>query len=177
MERTERFCMTSTSHIAADDPGSFSHPEFEVCEFLGVPIWEVKKLRKNLPDGVSWKKTAGGRILWSSVGVARAEALLARGASLTLGVYHQIPPSEKKVLTVARVRTPKVSHVVEEGQVYDPARPVHLRLPKPVGRWFAKGMKVLGRLRGNGTPIIYSYAGNPDQPNAGRRFPRRVGQW
>jgi hypothetical protein len=168
--------MTSTSHNLDDAAVTFNTPESEASHLLGVPIAEVKKLRQDLSDGVSWKKMASGRTLWSDLGVARAEALLARGASLVLA-GPPLPPSEKKALTVARVRTPRVLHVVEEGQTYDPARPVHLWLPKPAGKWFLKGMKVLGRLRGNGTPAIYDYEGNPDHPLGGRRFPRRVGQW
>jgi hypothetical protein len=168
--------MTSTSHNLDDAAVTFNTPETEASQFLGVPIAEVKKLRQDLTDGVSWKKMAAGRILWSVLGVARAEALLARRASLAL-LGSQIPTSEKKALVVARVRTPRVLHVTEEGQVYDPAHPAYLWLPRPAGRWFIKGMKVLGRLRGNGTPTVYDYEGNPAQPLGGRRFPRRVGQW
>lgn len=159
MGRVEKIFMTST-------PTPFNIPELEAARLMGLPPAELKALRPpastSLLEGEAYEKKARGRIMWSAAGIARAEALLATGATLSLAGD---PPlrSDEKSLIVARVRTPRVLHVVESGQTYDPLRPVCLWLPRPVGKWFVGGMKVLGRRRNNGGQVIYDYAGNPAQ--------------
>ena len=150
----------------------FYVPESVVCERMGITPSEVRELRG--AEGGFWKKGANGRILWSVEGMAEFASRWALSASESTVVVQA--HSEKKTLVVARVRTARSLHVVPDGAVYDARNPVWLWLPQPKGALFARGMKVAGIQRPE-NPTIYDFAGNPDRPEKGRRFPRSFGKW
>lgn len=81
-----------------------------------------------------------------------------------------------ETLTVARVRTDRVLHVTRPGQTYNPNAPLHVWLPRPLGRLFRPGMAVAAKKRAH-DDTVFDYEGNPESPTAGRKFPRRVGVW
>lgn len=146
----------------------FPFLEEDVARITGLTAAFVKAHRKNgagcIREAKVWR--------WSAAGVE----------ALEMAVGKKNAPSERPeppavdVLTVARVRTPRVLHVTRAGEDYDPSLPLALVLPQPFGMFFVAGMKVAARQR-PGAEHVFDYAGNPDKPGNLRTRPRRVGMW
>lgn len=152
----------------------FHISEFSLASKLGLPLSYVRASRGE--RGVFWEKTANGRIVWSQAGVDALSAGLAKktAPAATPGLPPAIPVSDAETFTVVRIRTPRVLHVVREGALYDPLRPLNVWLPKPVGHLFRPGMKVLAMAR---SEHLWDFWGNPAAPEKGRRLPRSFGKW
>lgn len=178
MENSRRILMTKAAKEREEDGESLLDVEFDLPEAwvagrVGLSLAELKSRRG--PEGVLWKKTAHGRVMWSAAGVVRLEADLAQERGAEAGP-EKIPAADREAFLVARVRNARALHVVRDGEAYDPSRPRVVWLPRPLGRLFRPGMRVLARPRPR-KPWVWDYEGNPESPSGGRRFPRRVGQW
>lgn len=166
METVEKTFMTS------GPVGLFQISEALVAERLGVSLDDVKKLRSRHREGLDWCRGPNRRILWSVSGIESAYSL----------VTAEKNPPRANVLDatatfqVVRARTERVLHIVVPGQSYDHRAPVCMWLPQPKAHLFRPGMKVLGRKRA-GRDDLWDYEGNPDEPEKGRRFPRKIGVW
>lgn len=167
-----------------NDTTIFCVSEASVSNRLGVSVAVIRSLRG--VEGEDWVTGKNRRRLWSEAAVEKAAALLhEKGAPDTtsstesrLGPSGNAVPPENPLesLTVARggFHNRLVLHAVENGETYDPRAPrvVHVR----DNRNFAAGMVILAR-RVRERATVYEFEGNPDNPAAGRRLPRRFGKW
>ena len=149
---------------------TFDLPESVVADRTGMALDEVKSQRTELrcrKNGRSW--------FWSAEGITDLEKTLAAACA------PQVAPAEPEKngpqsWAVVRRRTPRVLHVVREGEPYNPALPTCVWLPRPVAHLFVPGM-VIAALPRLGNPMVWDYAGHPDPAMRHRRFPRRAGKW
>jgi hypothetical protein len=154
-------------------PTPFDVPESDVAQKTGLSFSDVKKARG--PKGRRWEKTANGRVMWCSAGVAELERQMAK-ESHSEAAPEQHPKNRPEAYVVARIRTLRVLHVIKPGESYNPAHPLCVWLPQPRGILFRPGMKVAARKRA-GQPNVMDFEGNPGAPEKGRRMPRKVGFW
>jgi hypothetical protein len=157
--------MKKVSNNSSPDD-EFSLAETDVSRITGLTADVLREHRKKsaLRVGRVW--------LWSPNGVKEMEESISQ---------KKAPPETPvaptvMILTVARVRTPKVLHAVKDGEVYDPAQPRAVVLPQLFGQLFRPGMKVAAKQR-VGATHVFDYAGHPDHPGNLRQIPRKVGFW
>jgi hypothetical protein len=148
----------------------FSISENLILEKTGLTRRELRERRG--PAGERWKK-CGAQLLWSPEGLAELEREIAKNAGAE-ATAEAVSAPPVVVMTVVRRRNDRVLHVVAEGGIYDPARPVCVWLPQPRAQLFNPGMLVAVTAR-QGREDLFDLVGNPDMP--GRRWPRRRGKW
>lgn len=147
----------------------FTLHESEVSRTTGLSLEEVQKNRKTAPE---WAAKIGRAWLWSEAGLMGLETAYGKNAAAPEAPTLPVVAS----MMVARVRTPRVLHIVPPGQQYNPRAPLACVLPQPFGMFFVAGMPVAAKRR-PGTDNVWDYAGNPDKPGSVRSKPRRVGMW
>ncbi len=179
--------------------GPFILTEQQVALRLGVPSTWVSHRRG--PQGVRWDRGDGGRYLWSEAG---AEALVGELDAGGEKIAQEPSDAKTAVSTLGKPETsPRAAHgglVAEKPAPADPL--VRLRVRRTgwknrrvihavvvggdeagiVTVWvqnsarFAIGLEILGR-PWPGRPGVFTFAGNPENPDRGPREPRRKGGW
>lgn len=169
----------AASHV---DP-VFRHPEEAVRQKIGVARSWVREHRG--PEGLHWQRV-GQAILWSDRGVAALE--MALNAKMPAAVEE--PRTEPKT-AAPELPEPVVTLVVWRSRIQN--QRVLLAHAEGVDShvvtvmtaltvWvrdntrFQPGMRLLARAR-TGSDRLFDFAGNPDNPAAGCRLPRRPGLW
>lgn len=155
-------------------------PEDVLALKLGVDRAFVKKARG--VKGTDWIRGDALRVFWTPAAASRLTA--------TLTHLPEPPPAEKDapqashgprlgdtavhVVVQARYRglPMRVLYSHPAGEVFNPGHPHIIRVSSST--LFAPGMRVRARFLGN---QCWEFDGNPDDPMAGRRLPRRQGQW
>lgn len=151
-------------------PDVFCIPEDVIKQRLGVARSWIRDHRG--PEGQFWKRAAAG-VMWTQAGV---DALVAMVAQTPAG-ENPLPPDEVEVLVVWRTRMPN-RRIVLAHRENDAVDAVTTASAQTV--WvgtsdrFVPGMRLLARLRSG---QYWDFAGNPENPAAGRRLPRSVGRW
>jgi len=183
------------NEVAPALPGTFAYPEDHLTTALGVPRRTLREARTAGTRGVDWELT-GKRIWWSQEATDRFVAQLSPASVPLDPPETPVVPSNghvelaaPQVLRVVQWNFPnrRVIHCVPESEVNtaqegtnglrQDGRPqdqdrVAVRVRD--SRLFRTGMRVLAR------PVLgsaWQFEGNPDNPAAGPRGPRRPGRW
>lgn len=179
--------------------GPFILTEQQVALRLGVPSSWVAQRRG--PKGDRWDRGDGGRYLWSE---AAAEALAGDLEPEAAKIAQEASDEKTAVVTLPSAETsPSAAQRMAIAEKSAPADPLaKLRVIRTgwknrrvlhavvvegeiggvVTVWvqnsarFAIGLEILGR-PWPGRPGVFTFAGNPERPEAGPREPRRKGGW
>jgi hypothetical protein len=140
-------------------------PESEVCRSTGLDASTVRARRGQ--EGIHWRKGPAGRVLWSQEGVENLRR------SIDPSSAEKSPTvAAAQALRVIRARFPNRKILVCEGP---DGESVTVALGNNGDNFrFLPGMTVLARHREG---AVWDFEGNPENPAAGRRFPRAVGRW
>ena len=178
--------------------GPFILTEQQVALRLGVPNQWVRSRRG--PRGENWDHGDGGRVLWSETGANLVAGLLdsenpktAPDAAESVSApdthgdpekpasepprapaVENTPPTDERVRLMVRKtgwKNPRVIHAAVVG-LDESLVTVWVRNSTR----FSAGMVILGR-PWPGRPGVYTFAGNPENPDAGPREPRTKGRW
>lgn len=147
------------------DSVTFTIPETDVCRITGLSPESVRAARGE--EGGRWKKGPNNRVLWSQEGVDELARVIDPANAKNAP---SVAPA--KALTVLGARFPNRKILICEG-------PEKERVTVFLGSngdnfRFLPGMQVLARHREG---AVWDFEGNPENPAAGRRFPRAVGRW
>ena len=150
---------------------TFDVAEDHLHKRLGVARSWIRENRGQ--EGRWWVRTPAG-IKWSAAGVDALTALLRENG----GPSEATPPIElMDTLVVWRSHLPN-RRVVLAHREDEQAGLVTVQSALTVwvgdSRHFQPGMRLLARLRSG---QCFDFVGNPENPAAGRRLPRRLGRW
>lgn len=172
--------------------GPYVLTEQQVALRLGVPTEWVRQHRG--PRGQLWERVERGPILWSESGASELEKALA--AENAPGTAREALPAVTTLASpekapsasggpVAAKNAAGVEVLVVRRVGFTNRRILHAspeNAPGVVTVWvqdsnrFELGLEILGR-PWPGRPGVFTYAGNPKNPAAGPREPRRKGVW
>lgn len=165
--------------------GPFVMSEQQVALRLGVPTEWVRERRRG-GKGTLWDRTGGGPILWTEAAVSELEkalvaenapavSTLENGSASPRGQDGLAPATENGWVRLIVQRTGFPNHRILHA--FAPGAPDQLATVwvRDSGR-FATGISILA-LPWPGRPGVFTFAGNPEKPEAGPREPRRKGVW
>lgn len=140
-------------------------PESEIMRQLGLDAGSVRAARGT--EGERWRRGPNSRVLWSAEGV---EALRRAIDPSSAENAPDAAPVRAMTVLACRFANRRIIHAEtpekERVTVFLGANGDSFR--------FLPGMQVLARHREG---AVWDFEGNPENPAAGRRFPRAVGRW
>lgn len=174
--------------------GPFILTEQQVALRLGVAATWVREHRGEI--GIDWSKDQG-RVLWTEAGLARLNAILEhasrpsgspqdgpeRKSAPCILPGNENPPCGASALAAAEKNAAVTLTVARSGFIN-----TRVLLARSAGserlltvwvtdsRRFQPGLSILAR-PWPGRPNVFTFAGNPENPAAGPREPRRKGVW
>lgn len=159
-------------------PEGFTVSEEQLHKRLNMPRSWIRERRG--PEGQWWARLPAG-IHWTPAGVEALVAMIteksAPDSEAEKPAADALPPDVVDTLVVWRSRLPNTRVVLAHEMGVDPQSISILNACTVyVGnsRHFVPGMLLLARRR---MGKYFDFAGNPENPAAGRRLPRRPGRW